>query len=73
MKQECDTIKNVLNNENILFQHLVIGVGSPHEVLTNALNCDIVLSDFELQLSYNVHLRTNTLGKGMNTRILLSY
>ena len=35
-----------------------------------ALNCGIVVSEFELQSSYYVHFRTNTLGKGMNPLIL---
>ena len=30
------------------------------------LDCDIVVSEFELQSRYNVHFLTYTLGKGMN-------
>ena len=38
----------------------------PRGVMVNALNCRIVVSEFELQLHYYVHFRTNALGKGMN-------
>ena len=30
------------------------------------LDCDIWVSEFELPLSYNIHIRINTLGKSMN-------
>ena len=33
--------------------------------MANVLDCSIVESEFELQLPYYVHFRTNTLGKGM--------
>ena len=34
-------------------------------VVANELDCDIVVSEFELQLGYCVHFRTNTHGKGI--------
>ena len=37
-----------------------------HSVVVNVQKCDILVSEFELQSFYNVHLRTNTLGKGIN-------
>ena len=40
---------------------------SSRGVVANALNSNIGVSEFELQSRYYVHLRTNTLGKGMNT------
>ena len=40
--------------------------GGPRVFVANALDCDIVVSEFELQSRYYVHFRTNTLGKGMN-------
>ena len=40
-------------------------------VMVKALNCRMVVSEFELQLSYYVHFRTNALGKGLNPIILL--
>ena len=39
--------------------------------MANVLECDIVVSKFELQLHYYVHFRTNTFGKGMNPLIPL--
>ena len=40
--------------------------GSPNGVVASALDCDIVVSDFDLQSRYYVHFQTNTPGKGMN-------
>ena len=34
--------------------------------MVKALNCGIVVSEFELQSRYYVHFRTNTFGTGMN-------
>ena len=39
-------------------------------VRVKAIDCGIVVSEFELQSCYNVHFRTNTLGKSMNPLIL---
>ena len=41
-------------------------------VMTKALDYGIVINEFELQLHYYVHFRTNTLGKGMDTLIPLA-
>ena len=38
--------------------------------MVKALACEIVVSEFEDQSRYYVHLRKNTLGKGMNSLIL---
>ena len=43
---------------------LYVGESPPGSV-ANVLNCDIEVSKFELQLSYYVHFRTNTLGEGI--------
>ena len=40
--------------------------------MVKALECGIVVREFELQSRYYVHFRTNTLGKGMNRLILPS-
>ena len=40
-------------------------------IMANVLDCDIVVSEFELQVCYYIHVWTNTLGKGMNPLILL--
>ena len=37
----------------------------PLGVTVNAMDCRIVVSEFELQSRYHVHLRTNLIGKGM--------
>ena len=39
-------------------------------VVANVLDCDIVVSEFELQSRYNVHFWTNIIGKYMNPLIL---
>ena len=41
--------------------------GNPCDLVANVLDCDIVISEFELQSCNNVHFWTNTLGKGMNS------
>ena len=38
-------------------------------VETNVMNCDIVISEFELKSSYYVHFQTNTFGKYVKTFI----
>ena len=38
--------------------------------MANILDCEIVVSEFELQSRYYIHIQTNNLGKGMNSRIL---
>ena len=43
---------------------------SPLGVVANVLDCNIGVSKFELHSYYDVHFRTNTLGKGMNSLIL---
>ena len=44
--------------------------GCPLGVMVKAMDCGIIVSEFELQLHYYVHSRANTLGKGMNPIIL---
>ena len=44
--------------------------GGPRGVMVKAMDCGIVVSEFELQSSYYVYFRANTLGKGMNPLIL---
>ena len=38
--------------------------------MVKMMDCEIVESEFELQLRYYVHFQTNTLGKGMNPLFL---
>ena len=42
----------------------------PHGVIVKAMDCRIIVSDFELQLLYYVNLQTNTLQKDMKPLIL---
>ena len=55
-------------NEGVLYTPP--GWGHPRGVIVKALDCGIVVSEFELQSRYYVHFRTNTIGKGMNPIIL---
>ena len=38
--------------------------------MVKAMDCEIVVSEFEIQTRYYVHFRKNTPGKGMNPLIL---
>ena len=40
---------------------------SPHNIVTNLLNCYIIVRKFKLQLYYHFHFWTNALGKGINS------
>ena len=42
----------------------------PRRVMVKAMDCGIVVREFELQSRYYVHIRANTLGKCMNPLIL---
>ena len=44
--------------------------GCPRDVMVKAMDCGIVVREFELQSRNYVHFRANTLGKGMNPLIL---
>ena len=44
--------------------------GCPRGVMVKAMDCGIVVGEFEFQVRYYVHFRANTLGKGMNPLIL---
>ena len=46
----------------VYFQKLMFVIS----IMVEVLDCRIVVSEFELQLRYYIHFRTNTLGKGMN-------
>ena len=46
---------------------------SPHGVVANVLDCNIVVSRFEFQLCYYIQFRFNTFGKSMNFVISTSY
>ena len=56
-----------MNTWNIIAVHkMITGGPCPRSVMVKAMDCGIVISEFELQSHYYVHFRTNTLGKGMN-------
>ena len=44
--------------------------GCPYGIVTNMLDCYIIVSEFKPQSCYYVHFWTNTLAKGMNPLIL---
>ena len=48
-------------------------VGYHLGVMVKAMDCGIVVCEFVLQSRYYVHSRANTLGKGMNTLILMKW
>ena len=49
---------------------LFFPVMCPCGVMVNAMDCGIVVNEFELQSRYYVHFRPNSLGKDMNSLIL---
>ena len=71
-----DTKKNnlckqdVTNNQRISIKKNNQTAGGLHGVMVKALDCGIIVSEFELQSRYYIHLQRNTLGKGMNPFIL---
>ena len=38
----------------------ITGARSPNGIVTNMLDCDIVVNEFELQTRYYIHFQTNT-------------
>ena len=44
--------------------------GIPRGVMVKAMDCGIVVSEFELEFHYYVPFQSNTVGKGMNPLIL---
>ena len=60
-------------NVNQCVQGPVERMGNPCSVVTNMLDCNIIVNEFELQSCYYVHFWTIMLAKSMNTFILSSY
>ena len=56
-----------LNNDTLLRTHKYRGC---FRGVIKAMNWGVIVSEFELQSRYNVHFRSNTLGKGVNPLIL---
>ena len=46
---------------------------NPYDALANMLDCNIVVSKFQLQSTYYIHFKANTFRKGMNVPIPPSY
>ena len=61
-------VKGLINVRGLFKAKDIFG-GCPHCVMIKALDCRIVVSEFELQSHCYVHSRTNILGKGMNPLI----
>ena len=40
--------------------------GSPHGVVVNMLDCNVVIRTFKLKTCYYIHIQNNTLGKSLN-------
>ena len=51
--------------EILFFKLLVLIWLSPHSVVVNALDCDVLVSKFELLSCYYIHFWTNALKKVM--------
>ena len=51
-------------------QSKIYEVGSPHDLMTNMLHCDLEVNKFEIHLHYYIHFGTNSFGKGMNSLFL---
>ena len=55
----------------VIYKQSCLGFGEcPRGVMVKAMHTGIIVGEFELQLRYYVHFRTNTHGKGMNPLIL---
>ena len=46
-------------------------MNSLRSVVANVMDCDIIVSEFEIQSRYYVQFRTNSLKKGMDFPIIL--
>ena len=53
-----------------IYIYIYIYISTPRGVMVKAMDCRIVVTEFEFQLRYYVHFRINTLEKGMNPLIL---
>ena len=58
----------MFNHETIYKRETLVSRGCPRGVMVKAMDCGIVVREFELRSRYYVHFRT--LGKGMNPLIL---
>ena len=63
---------NIRGSRGVMVNVVESGLGKPslevvgpRGAMANALNCDIVVNEFELQSFYYIHFQINTLGKDM--------
>ena len=69
MRGETEKVNRLL--PNIPMSNITeIRRGCPRSEMVKVKDCGIVVNESELQAWYNVHFRTNSLGKGMNPLIL---
>ena len=59
-----------LTHETFSYEANIKGGGGSRSVMVIAMECRIIVSEFELLLHYHIHVQTNTLGKGMRPLIL---
>ena len=75
-KRMCDLFKEVCLSKTDIYKSVRDGfattyhMGCPRGVMVKAMDCGIVVREFVLQSRYYIHIRANTLGKGMNPLIL---
>ena len=65
-----ETIQLCTNNLYYIVLYTHMHRGCRRGVMVKAMDCGIVVREFEFQSRYYVHFRANTLGKGMNPLIL---
>ena len=58
--------------EGVKYKLCKLSGGCPRGVMVKAMDCEILVSEFVLQLLYYVHFRANTHGKGINPLIFLA-
>ena len=63
-------MSNPAQAEGLVNMDTQIYRGCPRDVRVKAMDCKILVSEFEPQSRNYVSFRTNTLGKGMNPLIL---
>ena len=47
-------------------------MGNLRDVVANVMDCNILIIEFELQLCFYVHFRSNTFGNNINPLTLLA-
>ena len=63
---------NIVARYTYISTYLYLYRGCPRGVMVKAMNCRIVVSEFELQSRYYVHFRANSPGKGQSSHKMYS-